>query len=135
MQPNREDRSAAAAEPFTLTAPEAAAETLSGLVERVVFHNPETGFCVLRVKLADQREPAAVVGECPQVAAGEVVRAEGRWQTNPSFGLQFRAQILSVVPPTTLEGIEAYLGSGMIRASAGRWRRSWSRRSVPACSR
>ncbi len=115
MQPHRQDRSAPAAEPFTLTAPEAPAETLSGLVERVVFHNPETGFCVLRVKLADQREPAAVVGECPAVAAGEVVRAEGIWQTNPSFGLQFRARILSVVPPSTLEGIEAYLGSGMIK--------------------
>ncbi len=115
LQPKRQDRSAPAAEPFTLTAPEAAAETLSGLVERVVFHNPETGFCVLRVKLADQREPAAVVGECGAVAAGEVVRAEGQWQTSPSFGLQFRAQILSVVPPSTLEGIEAYLGSGMIK--------------------
>jgi exodeoxyribonuclease V alpha subunit len=115
MQPNRQDRSPPAAEPFALTAPEAAAESLSGLVERVVFHNSETGFCVLRVKLADQREPAAVVGECPAVAAGEVVRAEGIWQTNPSFGLQFRARILSVVPPSTLEGIEAYLGSGMIK--------------------
>jgi exodeoxyribonuclease V alpha subunit len=115
MQPDRQDRPASAAAPFTLTAPEAAAETLSGLVDRVVFHNPETGFCVLRVKLADQREPAAVVGECPAVAAGEVVRAEGSWQTNPSFGPQFRARILSVVPPSTLEGIEAYLGSGMIK--------------------
>ena len=49
---------------------------------------------------------------------------DGQWQTNPSFGLQFRAQILGVVPPTTLEGIEAYLGSGMIkgigRAMAGK---------------
>ncbi len=115
LQQSRRDQAASAAEPFALTAPEAAAETLSGLVERVVFHNPETGFCVLRVKLADQREPAAVVGECPQVTPGEVVRALGRWQTSPSFGLQFRAQILSVVPPSTLEGIEAYLGSGMIK--------------------
>jgi exodeoxyribonuclease V alpha subunit len=124
MQPHRHDRPASAAAPFVLTAPEAAAETLSGLVERVVFHNPESGFCVLRVKLADQREPATVVGECPTVAPGEVVRADGRWQTDPSFGLQFRAHILSVVPPSTLEGIEAYLGSGMIkgigRAMAGK---------------
>jgi exodeoxyribonuclease V alpha subunit len=124
MQPQRHDPPASAAERFVLTAPEAAAETLSGLVERVVFHNSESGFCVLRVKLADQREPATVVGECPTVAPGEVVRANGRWQTDPSFGLQFRAHILSVVPPSTLEGIEAYLGSGMIkgigRAMAGK---------------
>ena len=115
MQPHRLDRTAPAAEPFALTPPPAAAETLSGLVERVVFHNAESGFCVLRVKLPDQREPAAVVGECPAVAPGELVRATGQWQTDPSFGLQFRAEILSVVPPTTLEGIEAYLGSGMIK--------------------
>ena len=124
MQPHRRDRPAPAAEPFVLTAPEAAAETLSGLVERVVFHNPETGFCVLRVKLSDQREPATVVGESAAVAPGEVVRADGQWQTDPTFGLQFRASILSVVPPSTLEGIEAYLGSGMIkgigRAMAGK---------------
>jgi exodeoxyribonuclease V alpha subunit len=124
MQPHRQDRPAPAAAPFVLTAPAAAVETLSGLVERVVFHNPESGFCVLRVKLADQREPATVVGECGAVAPGEVVRANGRWQTDPSFGLQFRADVLSVVPPSTLEGIEAYLGSGMIkgigRAMAGK---------------
>ena len=69
MQPRPHDRPAPAAEPFVLTAPEAAAETLSGLVERVVFHNPDSGFCVLRVKLPDQREPATVVGECPTVGA------------------------------------------------------------------
>ncbi|HEX5796635.1 MAG TPA: helix-hairpin-helix domain-containing protein, partial [Geminicoccaceae bacterium] len=124
MQPRPHDRPAPGAEPFVLTAPETAAETLSGLVERVVFHNPDSGFCVLRVKLPDQREPATLVGECPTVGPGEVVRADGQWQTDPSFGLQFRARILSVVPPSTLEGIEAYLGSGMIkgigRALAGK---------------
>lgn len=115
MQPERPDRSARVAEPFVLTAPEAPAEALSGLVERVVFHNPDTGFCVLRVKLAEQREPVTVVGECASVAPGEAVRATGRWQTSPSYGQQFRAEVLSAVPPTTLEGIEAYLASGMIK--------------------
>ena len=36
-------------------------EALAGLVERVTFHNPETGFCVLRVKAGWQREPVTVV--------------------------------------------------------------------------
>jgi exodeoxyribonuclease V alpha subunit len=88
---------------------------LSGLVERVAFQNPDTGFCVLRVKLAEQRDPVTVVGECARVAPGEVVHAHGEWQTSPSYGLQFRARTLVAVPPTTLEGIEAYLGSGMIK--------------------
>lgn len=114
MQP-RHDRPAAEAADFALTAPEPEREILSGLVERVVFHNPETGFAVLRVKIGERREPATLVGECAQVAPGEVVRAEGSWQTSPSYGPQFRARALVVVPPSTLEGIEAYLGSGMIK--------------------
>ena len=115
MQPRREGPEAADAGSFALTSPEPEPQTLSGLIERVVFHNPETGFCVLRVKLAEQREPVTMVGECAQVAPGEVVRADGEWRTSPSYGLQFRAHSLVAVPPSTLEGIEAYLGSGMIR--------------------
>jgi len=80
-----------------------------------VFHNPDNGFCVLRVKTADRREPVTVVGEGLRVAPGEVARAEGHWETSPSFGLQFRAQSLDVMPPSTLDGIQAYLGSGMIK--------------------
>ena len=109
------DRHAADVEPFALRPPGPASERLSGLVERVVFHNPATGFCVLRVKLAEQREPATFVGECAQVAPGEVVRAEGSWQTSPSFGPQFRTRAIAVVPPSTTEGMEAYLASGMIK--------------------
>ena len=115
MQPRGQDRPAADAGSFTLTSPEPEPRTLSGLVERVTFHNAENGFCVLRVKLAEQREPATVVGECARVTPGEVVRATGAWQTSPSYGLQFRARTLVAVPPNTLEGIEAYLGSGMIK--------------------
>ncbi|MGH6900400.1 MAG: SF1B family DNA helicase RecD2 [Geminicoccaceae bacterium] len=115
MQPRRQDRPAADAGSFALTSPEPEPQTLSGLIERVAFHNPETGFCVLRVKLPEQREPVTVVGESARVAPGEVVRAEGEWQTSPSYGLQFRASVLVAVPPSTLEGIEAYLGSGMIK--------------------
>jgi exodeoxyribonuclease V alpha subunit len=115
MQPRGQDRPAADAGSFALTSPEPEPRTLSGLVERVAFHNAESGFCVLRVKLAEQREPVTVVGECARVTPGEVVRADGEWQTSPSYGLQFRARTMVAVPPNTLEGIEAYLGSGMIK--------------------
>jgi exodeoxyribonuclease V alpha subunit len=115
MQPRGQDRPAAEAGTFALTSPEPEPQTLSGLIERVAFHNAESGFCVLRVKLAEQREPVTVVGECARVAPGEVVHAQGEWQTSPSYGLQFRARTLVAVPPSTLEGIEAYLGSGMIK--------------------
>ncbi len=90
-------------------------QSLSGQVDHVVFHNPDSGFCVLRVKLSDQRDATTVVGACPTVAPGEVIRAEGDWQTDPSYGHQFRATSLNVIPPSSPEGAEAYLASGMIK--------------------
>ena len=83
-----------------------------------------------RVKLAEQGEPATVVGECAWVTPARSCARPARWQTSPSYGLQFRARTLVAVPPTTLEGIEAYLGSGMIKGIGRARPRSWSARSV-----
>jgi len=48
-----------------------ATEEISGLIERVTFHNDERGFCVLRVKTKGQRDETTVVGSLPSVNAGE----------------------------------------------------------------
>ena len=93
----------------------ASSETLTGLVERVTFHNPDNGFCVLRVKARSQRDPITVVGHAPVISAGEFVQATGTWTNDRTHGPQFKATFLRAAPPTTLEGIERYLGSGMIR--------------------
>ena len=47
-------------------------EPLSGLVERVTFHSPETGFCVLRVKVRGHRDLVTVLGSAAEVHAGDV---------------------------------------------------------------
>ncbi len=90
-------------------------EALAGLVERVTFHNSDTGFCVLRVKARGQRDLVTVVGHAATIAAGEWVQSSGTWINDRTHGLQFKAAFLKVSPPTTLAGIEKYLGSGMIR--------------------
>ncbi|MFS3137351.1 ATP-dependent RecD-like DNA helicase [Gluconacetobacter sacchari] len=90
-------------------------ETLAGLVERVTFHNAENGFCVLRVKVRGQRDLVTVVGHAAMISAGEFVQMSGRWFNDHTHGLQFKAEFLKASPPTTVEGIERYLGSGMIR--------------------
>jgi exodeoxyribonuclease V alpha subunit len=95
--------------------PTAATEALAGFVERVTFHNPENGFCVLRVKARGQRDLVTVVGHAAMIAAGEFVQMSGAWVNDRTHGQQFRASFLKASPPTTLEGIERYLGSGMIR--------------------
>src|ERR1700726_1316372 len=93
----------------------AATEVLAGLVERVTFHNEENGFCVLRVKARGQRELITVLGHAAMISAGEFIQASGAWQNDRTHGVQFRASFLKAMPPTTTEGIEKYLGSGMIR--------------------
>ena len=93
----------------------ASPENLAGLVERVTFHNPDNGFCVLRLKARGQRDLVTVIGHAALISAGEFVQATGTWLNDREHGLQFRASFLKASPPTTLEGIEKYLGSGMIR--------------------
>ena len=90
-------------------------ETLAGLVERVTFHNADSGFCVLRVKARGQRDLVTVVGHAAQISAGEWVAATGAWVNDRQHGLQLKADYLKATQPTSAEGIEKYLGSGMIR--------------------
>src|SRR5437588_6252085 len=90
-------------------------EVLGGLVDRVTFHNPESGFCVLRVKARGQRDLITLVGHAAMISAGEFVQASGSWINDRTHGVQFRASFLKATAPTTIEGIEKYLGSGMIR--------------------
>ena len=90
-------------------------EVISGLVERVTFHNPETGFCVLRVKARGHRDLVTTVGHAAMISAGEWITASGIWINDRTHGLQFKAQFLRTSAPSTAEGIEKYLGSGMIR--------------------
>jgi exodeoxyribonuclease V alpha subunit len=92
----------------------AATEVLAGLVERVTSHNAENGFCVLRVKARGQRDLITVLGHAAMISTGEFVQASGTWVNDRTHGVQFKASLLRA-PPTTIEGIEKYLGSGMIR--------------------
>ena len=91
------------------------AEQLSGIVERVTFHNPETGFAVLRVQARGRRGLVAVVGTVASVTAGEYVEAVGAWVQDREHGEQFKADELRCTPPQTVEGVEKYLGSGLVK--------------------
>jgi exodeoxyribonuclease V alpha subunit len=112
---------AAASEGPPTTTPEPAPaaadarEVIAGLVERVTYHNPENGFCVLRVKARGRRDLITIIGHAATIAAGEFVQASGSWVNDRTHGVQFKAAFLRAAPPTTLEGIERYLGSGMIK--------------------
>jgi len=90
-------------------------ERVSGLVERVTYHNGDNGFCVLRLMVKGERELVTLVGHTPTVSPGEYASASGSWITDREHGRQFRAVFVKIAPPNTLSGIERYLGSGMVK--------------------
>src|SRR4249920_563742 len=90
-------------------------EVLAGLVERVTFHNADSGFCVLRIKARSHRDLVTVVGHAGIISAGEWITASGEWINDRAHGQQFKARFLKTSAPSSIDGIEKYLGSGMIR--------------------
>ena len=100
---------------FKLEQVDAPGRTLAGVVEHVVYRSADSGYHVLRVKAEGEREAVTVVGHASSISPGERIRAEGTWGQHPSYGRQFAAQSLTIIPPSSLDEIEAYLGSGMIK--------------------
>src|SRR5215468_2302545 len=90
-------------------------EVLAGLVERVTYHNAENGFCVLRARARGHRDVVTVVGHAAVISAGEWIMASGQWVNDRTRGQQFKARFLRTSAPTSADGIERYLSSGMIR--------------------
>ena len=107
------------------------AVTLSGTLERVIFHNEENGYTVLRLqpdsplpapaKVAGapsrslSRDPVTCVGHMLTPQTGVHIRVEGRWVTNQRFGRQVHFSSVEEVLPATSEGIRLYLASGLIK--------------------
>jgi len=85
---------------------------LAGSVERVTFHNAETGIAVLKVHTRGKRDLVTVVGHTHSVSAG-------KWISDRTHGLHFKAEVLKTTPPTGVEGIEKYLASGQMRVNCG----------------
>ncbi|MDL2316730.1 ATP-dependent RecD-like DNA helicase [Desulfovibrio sp. OttesenSCG-928-A18] len=92
-----------------------ARRTLRGTLERVVFHNEDNGYTVLRMRVQSKADPVTVVGSmhAPQPGAGLTVT--GVWVNDARFGRQFRMESFETLLPATVEGIKHYLGSGLIK--------------------
>jgi exodeoxyribonuclease V alpha subunit len=103
-----------------------AQEVLAGLVERVTFHNGENGFCVHRAKARGHRDLVTVIGHAAVISAGEWITASGEWINDRGHGQQFKARFLKISAPSSIDGIEKYLGSGMIRGIGPVYARKWS---------
>jgi exodeoxyribonuclease V alpha subunit len=90
-------------------------DSLGGAIERVTFHNLDTGYCVLRVRAKGHADLVTVVGHLPQAIAGEQVAATGEWVNDRTHGRQFKSAELKAAPPHTIEGITKFLASGLVK--------------------
>ncbi len=90
-------------------------ERITGVVEKVSFFSESSGFSVLRLKIKEDRDLVTVVGCVAAVTMGQHIEAVGCWQNDKTWGIQFKATHLVVIPPDTLEGITKYLSSGMVK--------------------
>jgi exodeoxyribonuclease V alpha subunit len=86
-----------------------------GIVERITFESPTSGFRVIKVAVEGRPEWLAVVGSFPPTAVGARVRVRGRIEQDRTHGLQLRAESLVELAPKTLAGLEKYLASGLVK--------------------
>jgi exodeoxyribonuclease V alpha subunit len=90
------------------------ATSIQGTISRITYQHPETHYTVARLD-EDGGPPITVVGTIFPVAEGEEIKVSGAWKRHARYGLQFQVHHWEKIDPATLEGIEKYLGSGMIK--------------------
>ena len=87
---------------------------IEGTVERIVFENADTGFVVGRLQQDNNPELVTFVGSLLTVNPGETARITGRWIDDKKFGRQIKVEQYESILPSSIDGIERYLGSGLI---------------------
>jgi exodeoxyribonuclease V alpha subunit len=92
---------------------EEALTCVEGVLETITYQNPENGFVIARLKVG--RERVTVLGDFINPVPGEAFQVWGKWETHKQYGPQLRVVRYQVLKPTTLDGMEKYLGGGTIK--------------------
>jgi exodeoxyribonuclease V alpha subunit len=92
-----------------------AASVLEGALERITYANPETGYTIARIDVGRGPDLITAVGPLLGAQVGESLRMHGRWTSHPKYGKQFEVFACTTVLPATVQGIQRYLGSGLIK--------------------
>src|SRR5271165_1035681 len=88
---------------------------LEGALERITYANPETGYTIARIDAGHGPDLITAVGPLLGAQVGESLRMRGRWTSHPRYGKQFEVFSYTTVLPATVQGIQRYLGSGLIK--------------------
>lgn len=88
-------------------------EALNGIVESIVFKSSDTGYTV--IKFRENNNIHTAVGVLPHVREGQNLKLSGSWVNHSQFGKQFKVEECEEILPTSKDGIEKYLSSGIIQ--------------------
>ena len=89
-------------------------QTITGVLERIIFFNQENAYCVAEVTVAEETRPVTISGALPGVQCGETLKLNGQWTRHATHGDQFKVGSFTSELPASVHGIRKYLGSGLI---------------------
>lgn len=90
-------------------------EIISGIIERIIFFNPSSGYSVLKVKDEKSKRSIVVIGHFPELSPGESITIDGRWIKSDKWGEQFKAEKYQILTPSSSSGVRKFLSSGLIK--------------------
>ena len=90
------------------------ANALTGVLERIVFHNEENHYTIADFRADESDERVTIVGALPGVQCGETLHLHGSWTSHAQHGAQFKIERFSSELPSSVYGIRKYLGSGLV---------------------
>ncbi|MDQ8199470.1 ATP-dependent RecD-like DNA helicase [Pelagicoccus enzymogenes] len=90
-------------------------ESLSGVLERIIFFNEENNYTIAELRPSDGTEKVTITGQLGGVQCGETLRIQGSWTKHPTHGPQFKLSSFKSELPASIYGIRKYLGSGLVK--------------------
>ena len=89
-------------------------ESMTGIVESIIYSSPDGAFSVFRLKPEGQHSTVTVTVQMAAPLQGQQLELKGQWIEHPRFGSQFKAVHMLISAPTSPQGIERFLASGVI---------------------
>ena len=98
--------------------PNAELVALEGIVAIITYYNDENGYSVIQFEpygAEEERGLITITGNFPELVEDEYIRIQGTWATHAKHGEQFAVTHLERVLPDTIDGVERFLASGIIK--------------------
>jgi len=89
-------------------------DTLTGVLERIIFLNEENHYTIAEFRREDNDEKTTIVGPLPGAQCGETLHLRGQWTKHAQHGDQFKVESFKAELPSSVYGIRKYLGSGLV---------------------